>query len=40
MKPNPVKKALKEGRPQVGTWLSLGSVVGARYHRPGRACRG
>ena len=31
MKPNPVKKALKEGKSQVGTWLSLGSVVGARY---------
>ena len=31
MKANPVKKALKEGRPQVGTWLSLGSVVAARY---------
>jgi 4-hydroxy-2-oxoheptanedioate aldolase len=31
MKPNPVKKALREGRPQVGTWLSLGSVVGARF---------
>ena len=31
MKPNPVKKALREGKPQVGTWLSLGSVVGARF---------
>ena len=31
MKTNPVKKALREGRPQVGTWLSLGSVVGARF---------
>ena len=31
MKTNPVKKALKEGRPQVGTWLSLGSVVAARF---------
>ncbi len=31
MKPNPVKKALREGRPQVGTWLSLGSVVAARF---------
>lgn len=31
MKTNPVKKALREGKPQVGTWLSLGSVVGARF---------
>ena len=31
MKANPVKKALREGKPQVGTWLSLGSVVGARF---------
>jgi len=31
VKPNPVKKALREGKPQVGTWLSLGSVVGARF---------
>lgn len=31
MKSNPVKKALKEGKPQVGTWLSLGSVFAARY---------
>ena len=31
MKTNPVKKALREGMPQVGTWLSLGSVVGARF---------
>jgi len=31
MKPNPVKRALHEGRPQVGTWLSLGSVVAARF---------
>src|SRR5262249_22786070 len=30
VKPNPVKRALKEGKPQGGTWLSLGSVVGAR----------
>ena len=28
---NPVKKALREGKPQVGTWLSLGSVVAARF---------
>src|SRR4051812_23499839 len=31
MKANPVKKALREGKPQVGTWLSLGSVVAARF---------
>ncbi len=31
MKPNPVKRALKAGQPSVGTWLSLGSVVGARF---------
>lgn len=31
MRPNPVKRALKEGRPQVGTWLSLGSVCAARF---------
>lgn len=31
MKSNPVKAALKEGRPQIGTWLSLGSVAAARF---------
>jgi 4-hydroxy-2-oxoheptanedioate aldolase len=31
LKPNPVKRALREGKPQVGTWLSLGSVVAARF---------
>ncbi len=31
MKKNPVKVALLEGKPQVGTWLSLGSVVAARF---------
>ena len=31
MKPNAVKRALREGTPQVGTWLSLGSVVGSRF---------
>ena len=30
MKRNPVKAALREGKPQVGTWLSLGSVYAAR----------
>src|SRR6476469_6434532 len=31
LKPNPVKRALREGKPQVGTWLTLGSVVAARF---------
>ncbi|RUL88455.1 HpcH/HpaI aldolase family protein [Tautonia sociabilis] len=31
MKPNPVKRALREGKPQVGTWLSLGSAFAARF---------
>src|SRR5437879_5315740 len=31
MRPNPVKRALKEGRPSVGTWLSLGSITAARF---------
>ena len=31
MKPNPVKRALKAGEPQIGTWLSLGSVFAARF---------
>jgi 4-hydroxy-2-oxoheptanedioate aldolase len=31
LKTNPVKKALREGKPQVGTWLSLGSVVACRF---------
>ena len=30
MKKNPVKAALQAGQPQVGTWLSLGSVFAAR----------
>jgi 4-hydroxy-2-oxoheptanedioate aldolase len=30
MKKNPVKAALAAGRPQVGTWLSLGNVFAAR----------
>ncbi len=30
MKKNPVKAALKAGKPQVGTWLSLGNVFAAR----------
>src|SRR5437879_3420980 len=31
MRPNPVKRALAAGQPSVGTWLSLGSVVAARF---------
>ena len=31
MRANPVKKTLKEGRPSVGTWLSLGSITAARF---------
>src|ERR671923_2349411 len=31
MKPNPVKRALKAGKPAVGTWLSLGSITAARF---------
>lgn len=31
MKSNTVKHALKQGKPQIGTWLSLGSVMASRY---------
>jgi 4-hydroxy-2-oxoheptanedioate aldolase len=31
MRPNPVKKLLKAGKPAVGTWLSLGNVTAARF---------
>jgi 4-hydroxy-2-oxoheptanedioate aldolase len=31
MRPNPVKRLLKDGKPAVGTWLSLGSVLAARF---------
>ncbi len=31
MRPNPVKRALREGKVSVGTWLSLGSIVAARF---------
>lgn len=31
MRPNPVKRALKEGKPSVGTWLSLGSITASRF---------
>ncbi len=31
MRPNPVKRALKDGHPAVGTWLSLGSITATRF---------
>jgi len=31
LKENPVKRALRAGKPQIGTWLSLGSVAAARF---------
>jgi 4-hydroxy-2-oxoheptanedioate aldolase len=31
MRRNVVKKALKEGKPAVGTWLSLGNIPAARF---------
>src|SRR5246127_4084121 len=31
MKPNLVKRALKAGKPSVGTWLSLGSITASRF---------
>lgn len=31
MRPNAVKRALREGKAQVGTWLSLGSITAARF---------
>jgi 4-hydroxy-2-oxoheptanedioate aldolase len=31
MRPNSVKRALKSGKPSVGTWLSLGSITAARF---------
>lgn len=31
MRPNPVKRLLREGKPAVGTWLTLGSVMAARF---------
>ncbi len=30
MRPNSVKRALREGKTSVGTWLSLGSITAAR----------
>lgn len=31
MRPNPVKRLLREGKPAVGTWMSLGSITAARF---------
>lgn len=31
MRPNPVKRDLKAGKPSVGTWLSLGSIPASRF---------
>jgi 4-hydroxy-2-oxoheptanedioate aldolase len=31
MRPNPVKRLLKDGKPAVGTWLSLGNITAARF---------
>src|SRR3984957_8387154 len=31
MRANPVKQILKQGRPSVGTWLSLGSITACRF---------
>ena len=31
MRTNPVKRALKNGEPSVGTWLSLGSITATRF---------
>jgi 4-hydroxy-2-oxoheptanedioate aldolase len=31
MRPNVVKRLLREGKPVVGTWLSLGSITAARF---------
>jgi 4-hydroxy-2-oxoheptanedioate aldolase len=31
MRPNQVKRALREGKPSIGTWLSLGSITAARF---------
>src|SRR4051812_14870196 len=31
LKENPVKSALRAGKPQIGTWLSLGSIAACRF---------
>jgi 4-hydroxy-2-oxoheptanedioate aldolase len=35
MRPNSVKRLLKDGKPAVGTWLTLGSVLAARFFARG-----
>jgi 4-hydroxy-2-oxoheptanedioate aldolase len=31
MRPNPIKRLLREGKPTIGTWLSLGSLAATRF---------
>jgi len=31
MRPNPIKSLLRAGKPAVGTWLTLGSILGTRF---------
>jgi 4-hydroxy-2-oxoheptanedioate aldolase len=31
MRPNPVKRLLREGKPVIGTWLTLGNVTASRF---------
>jgi len=31
MRPNPIKRLLRDGKPAVGTWLTLGSITAARF---------
>ncbi len=31
MKENPVKRALRAGKPQIGSWLTLGSIAASRF---------
>jgi 4-hydroxy-2-oxoheptanedioate aldolase len=31
LKENPVKRALRAGKPQIGTWLTLGSIAASRF---------
>jgi 4-hydroxy-2-oxoheptanedioate aldolase len=31
MRPNPVKRALREGKVSIGTWLSMGSITASRF---------
>ena len=38
MKKNPVKASLREGKPQVGTWLSFGHMPRDAADGSGRVC--